>query len=97
VPAGGLKFVTNLPRLGSPNRAVTGIFSNQCVGNFMKDNLLYLLDVAIFDQVSTNGNSASSEVTLACSIDRPVETKGVIDQPMSNKELMRQINGLDVS
>lgn len=79
MPTGWLKFVTNFPSLGSPDWTVTCILSNQSVGYLMKDDLLDLLDAAVFNQVATDGNSTSPKVTLTSAIDCSVKSERVID------------------
>jgi len=92
VPAGGLELVADFSGLGPPDWSMPGIFAYQSVGYFMQDDLLNFPKVAVFDQVTTDGNSSCPKVTLAGAVNGPVETKGVVDQAMLNKKFMRQVN-----
>jgi hypothetical protein len=69
-----------------------GILAYQSVGYFMQDYLLNFPKAAVFDQVTTDGNSSCPKVTLAGAVNGPVETKGVVDQAMLNEKFMRQVN-----
>jgi hypothetical protein len=66
------------------------------VSNLVQEDLLNFLYVAIFNQVTTDGDSSGPEITLSSSVNCPVETEGEIDEPVLDKELMGQVKSLQM-
>jgi hypothetical protein len=54
---------------------VASVLSNERMGYLMKDDLLDLVEAAVFNQVATNSNSSGSKITLSRPIDCAVKTK----------------------
>jgi hypothetical protein len=54
---------------------VAGVLPNERMGYLMKNNLLDLVQAAVFNQVATNSNSSGSKITLSRPIDCAVKTK----------------------
>lgn len=94
MPTGGLELVANLSRFSSPNWTMASIFSNQRMGNFVKNNLLDFLQAAIFNQVPTHSYSLGSEVTLTGAIYCSIKAKRIVNDAVLYEKFSRQINGL---
>jgi hypothetical protein len=54
---------------------VASVLPNERMGYLMKNNLLDLVQAAVFNQVATDSNSSRSKITLTRSIDCAVKTK----------------------
>jgi len=76
---------------------MAGVLTNQGMGNLMQDDLFNFMKAAIFNQVTADGNSLGPKVALTGSIDGSIKAKGIMNDPVLNKQFPRKINGLLMS